>query len=187
VIGELHFPTGHVVACDPLIIYGAKAFEQRIPAGSYPIELAIAHFLENSDQRVATALLRVASGAPRHWRMATWAGQNPAKLKAGQSFGYGVDSGTGCFMDLAAAQRLERNFRADEHAIDQLIETMQLNYIPTRYWAIVTLDEPAGLDCAVFSSGIGDGFYTSYWGYDDSGAAACLMTDFGLLIEEDGA
>ena len=87
-------------------------------------------------------------------------------------------------MDLAAAQRLERDFRDDERNIERLIEAMQRTYVPTWDWALVTLEENTGLNCVIFSSGIGDGFYASYWGFDEAGQAACLMTDFGLLLGE---
>nr|MCU0910302.1 DUF4241 domain-containing protein [Paracoccaceae bacterium] len=39
----------------------------------------------------------------------------------------------------------------------------------------------AGLSMAVFSSGWGDGWYASYWGFDQSGCLCALVTDFGVL------
>ena len=97
VIGAAHFPTGQVVACDPLLVYGARAFAQAIAPGNYPVELNIAHMADNGDQRVATALLRVTPAEPARWAMATLPGDNLADLKPGSYFGYGVELGHGLF------------------------------------------------------------------------------------------
>jgi hypothetical protein len=37
------------------------------------------------------------------------------------------------------------------------------------------------LHVALFSSGMGDGAYTSYWGFDAGGEPVCLLTDFDIL------
>jgi hypothetical protein len=60
---------------------------------------------------------------------------------------------------------------------------MRENYVNTREWAIVTLDPTTGLNVAMFSSGIGDGSYYSYWGCTDDSELVCLTTDFGILKE----
>jgi hypothetical protein len=50
-----------------------------------------------------------------------------------------------------------------------------------RKWADIDRDSKSDLHLIAFSSGCGDGYYASYWGYGDSGEIACLLTDFGLL------
>jgi len=185
IIEDIEFPSGQVVACDPLTLSGARAFEQTIAPGAYPVELYTATIADHSDPRVAIAILRVAPTPPVEWKMATLPGQRLTDLRPGHYFGYGVDSGTGSIMDLAAASRLEHNLHTYDSYMDRLIEAMQANTVTTGDWAMVTLDVHSGLNCAIFSSGIGDGVYASYWGYDDAGQVACLMTDFGLLIEDD--
>lgn len=41
-----------------------------------------------------------------------------------------------------------------------------------------------GLNVMIFSSGYGDGFYASYWGFDDTGSPVALVTDFRVLDNE---
>lgn len=37
-VGSVHFPTGKVIACDPLVsLVDAQEFMQTIPAGTYPV------------------------------------------------------------------------------------------------------------------------------------------------------
>jgi hypothetical protein len=44
------------------------------------------------------------------------------------------------------------------------------------------LDPETGANIIAFSSGDGDGCYASYFGLAADGSAACLVTDFGLLV-----
>lgn len=186
-IGELSAPSGKIVACDPLIISDPEPFDLFVPAGRYGVSVSIIRRVENGDQRTATALLRLSEAQPRSWQMAVLAGQNTADLKAGEVFCYGVDAGTGCFMDVEAARWLARKLRTQDEFADELVARMEAVYVHTRSWANVLLDEAANLNCILFSSGFGDGCYASYWGFDDQGRLACLMTDFGVLVEPDNA
>ena len=41
-IGAVHFPTGTLFACDPLVeLEDARPFIQTIPAGSYPVKICV--------------------------------------------------------------------------------------------------------------------------------------------------
>ena len=41
-IGSVHFPTGKVIACDPLVsLVDAQEFMQTIPAGTYPVQICV--------------------------------------------------------------------------------------------------------------------------------------------------
>ena len=63
---------------------------------------------------------------------------------------------------------------------DKLIEEMEKNKISTWDWANFCVDTFTGLNVISFSSGWGDGFYSSYWGYDDRGKIVSLVSDFAL-------
>ena len=104
-------------------------------------------------------------------------GEDPHSLQPGEVFGYGVDAGTGCFVDAPAAESLE-----DSEIHDRLTADIERTYRHTWSWANVrVLDD--GANVVAFSSGGGDGFYTSWWGLDATGEPLCLVTDFGLLCE----
>ena len=60
-VGKADFPTGEIVLADPIVYLGSKymvTLEQKIPAGSYPVELSICHS-DKVGLRVAAARLRV--------------------------------------------------------------------------------------------------------------------------------
>ena len=41
-IGAVHFPTGTIFACDPLVeLAAAPPFLQTIPAGTYPVKISV--------------------------------------------------------------------------------------------------------------------------------------------------
>jgi hypothetical protein len=183
--GEVLFPSGQVLACDPLTIYQLDPFDQPIPSGRHSVQLSIAHITRNSDQRIATAFLLFTKDMPVTWKMATTSGQDVNTLGDDEYFGYGVDSGVGGFMDPKAGDLLAKRYAEDDQFFDHIINLMRKTYVSTREWAKIVLDESTGLDFMVFSSGFGDGVYASYWGYSESGEVACLMTDFGILVRHE--
>ncbi|WP_367181856.1 DUF4241 domain-containing protein, partial [Fusobacterium sp.] len=41
-IGEVNFPTGEILACDPLVeLEDAKTYIQKVPVGKYPVKIAV--------------------------------------------------------------------------------------------------------------------------------------------------
>jgi hypothetical protein len=181
-IGILAVPSGRIVACDPFLLWKPVALALETPTGSFPVRLFIIHY-EDGDQRIAAARLEFTGGAPDRWEMAVMHGQDVSTLEADHIFGYAVDSGTGSFMDLKAAKQLETHMGADQHYFEEVIEQMDQTYVHTRSWAMIDVGNADGLNAAVFSSGVGDGFYASYWGWS-GGRLMCLVTDFGLLYSE---
>jgi len=81
-------------------------------------------------------------------------------------------------MDLAVYRELERRFSTDESHFEKLVDIMDKTYKNTRSWALVPMDSG---NAALFMSGLGDGFYSSYWGLGSDGAPLLLVTDFGLI------
>src|SRR5688500_15417555 len=107
VIGELNLPSGKVVACDGFVIdSNTPPFSLAVPPGKYPVVLTLARSRPGDDERVAYAAIRFAPAKPARWEMAVGAGNDPKSLKADEVFAYGVDSGTGCFMDPVALAAL---------------------------------------------------------------------------------
>lgn len=178
--GVLQLTSGRVVAADPLVDPDAPAFDLRVPVGAHPVALAIAR-MENGDERIAYARVSFGGGAVRAWRMALLEGQSTASLGADEFFGYGVDAGTGCFMDRDAAELLARRFDADEAASDALVEAMEATYRSTRSWAVYRPSEAHAANVVCFSSGWGDGSYPSFFGLDEAGRPVALVTDFCVV------
>lgn len=181
--GELTVTSGRVVACDPLVSPDVEPFDRRVPGGTFPVLLSVAHF-EDDDRRVAGAMLRFAGRAPASWVPALRPGEEPSALSEDEVFGYPVDSGTGCFMDAETA-RLVLSGVDEEDFADALVGEMDKTYEDTWSWANVELDAGAGHNIVAFSAGVGDGLYASYFGLDEAGEVVCLVTDFSLFEFED--
>jgi hypothetical protein len=110
--------------------------------------------------------------------MALILGQNLNDLKKDEFFGYGVDSGTGSFMDVKAMEKLQSNMDKNESYFDVLFDEMKKTYKHTREWANIDYGDS---NLFLFSSGYGDGLYASYWGYDENNELVSLTTDFGIV------
>lgn len=176
-IGDLVVTSGVIVACDPLMMPDTVPFADMVQPGRYPVVLSVAE-RPSGDQRVAYAMLLLSEHAAVRWENATPQGKTLAALKPGHVFGYGVDSATGCFMDVDAASGLEEAGSLDLRA---LFDVLNKTYVPTWSWADLFTDETTRANVIAFSTGWGDGFYSSYWGYDADGQKVTLVTDFDVL------
>jgi len=181
-LGQLHIRTGRIVACDPLVSHN-KPFERTVPTGSYPV-IAWWH---SDEERIAAAELRLSEAKAVRWEMATRPGQLISELKEGYTYGYPVDTGLGCFGDEAAIHamnemedRLERELGDDFISFyDDAVADVLAEHNDD--WGVLSVDQQSGLNVIMFSTGYGDGFYTSYWGFDEEDKLVALVTDFKIL------
>ncbi|SRR5260221_4580566 len=174
-VGELVLETGHLVACDPLVISDAQPFTLRLPTGSFPVLLSIAQAA--NDQRVAFSSIRFSEKTPIEWSLLTNANQDLSKLREDEYFGYSVDAGTGCFMDLSVSQALVKKLEKQPNFYETIIAGLEKNDVPTWSWLDMALG-PGNL--IAFSSGYGDGLYATYGGFDSQQKIAAVVTDFAV-------
>jgi hypothetical protein len=177
-VGDLMLPSGKLVACDLLVDHDMPPFNLTIAPGSYPVVLAIAHFPARKDQRVAFASVRLNPNRPVKWQMLAVGEESLSDLKEGEIFGYGVDSGTGSFMDRQVAEAVGKAMAASNDLDDQIVSALDATYVHTWGWANIPL-APGNL--IAFSSGWGDGFYASYVGSDESERPCVVVTDFDVV------
>jgi hypothetical protein len=185
-VGELVLNSGKLVACDPLVFPDSEPFTASLPPGRYPVILSVAHIHKKKeqkhDERVAYAMLRLSQKTIVRWEMATRPGQTLSTLEEGEIFGYGVDSGTGCFMDEEAAQIIDESIYStgayEESLINRLEGELEKNYRPTWDWAVLCVNQKNQANVIAFHSGWGDGIYASYLGYDSENKIASVVTDF---------
>ncbi|WP_202048628.1 DUF4241 domain-containing protein [Tolypothrix bouteillei] len=174
--------SGKLVACDPLTFFGAEPFALELKPGKYPTILSVAYFHKNKQFAVAYAMLLLNEEPVVRFEMATIPGEDITLLEKGKIFGYGVDSGTGCFMDLDVAQLiLDKNWDAEsdeDFFSSQLLEELEKNSHFPRCWTNFCVDESTQANIIAFDSGWGDGIYASYFGYDARGNAVSVVTEF---------
>lgn len=174
--GDLVLPSGQLIACDPFVCLDAACFNLSLPRGTFPALITIAK--TDNDQRVAYATLRLRSAAPNTWVMMTAGDQDTSSLGKDEIFGYGVDSGTGCFMDVSVSRALAERMSKQPDFYETLIAQMDKTYQHTWSW----LDMKFGdANLIAFSSGYGDGVYATYAGQDASGEVCAVVTDFGVV------
>lgn len=179
--GDLKVVSGHLCAADPFVALVERApFTQAIPKGVYPVRLAVADFPQGG-LRIAFARVDIKTTPVVRWSIALIDGQDTATLKEDEIFGYGVDAGTASFYDAEARPAAADLYRADPDAWETWQKDGEANgpKVIGAYQFLLNL--PLGnANAIMFSSGWGDGFYASYFGYDASGEVAALVTDFAV-------
>lgn len=184
-IGDIELPSGQIVAFDPFIGMEEEAFTKQVTSGKYPVHLNIIRY-KNEDERIAFAMIKFSRKKVISWEMALQQEQRINELQDDEFFGYGVDSGTGSFIDkeslntLLAYEKERQNEDSDYYIYLEFEDDLNKTYKDTRSWLVTTIKDNASI--SMFSTGWGDGFYPSFWGLDENGEIACLVTDF-LLID----
>ena len=190
-IGELVLTSGRIIACDPLIGPDTRYhFKKTVEPGRYGVIVSVADFQPIGDTRFACAMLRISEEPTAHWEVAAM--NEPDPTQPDDRIAYGVDAGTGCFMDCEAAVFLERLFPNEvlfERFCDRILAEMGQNsfgnHSLTAGWADMQVSERIEANMLAFSSGWGDGGYASFWGYDARGKLTSLVTDFALFPSSD--
>jgi uncharacterized protein DUF4241 len=188
-IGQLLVTSGALAASDPFVFPNPAPFTQTIPAGRYPVSIAIVSFGtdDERDERVAFARVELSNSPAVSWTMALTEGQDSTTLEHDGFFGYGVDAGTGCFMDPVAGRLLADRMDKDDEYFNVIIEEMEKTYRHTRSWLDWRPSPGRDENIICFSSGWGDGHYPSFFGFSGEGHPCALLTDFFVLSDAENA
>jgi Protein of unknown function (DUF4241) len=183
-VGKLNLPSGKVVACDPYFCANAVPFSWTVPPGTYEVELCIINSQEWG-QRIALARILVKPGRVVAFERAV--------KEFTDSNDYFVDSGTGSFIDELTCQALAdvftKYYRSNpqgNYYTDVLAAEFKMSAINPQdpndigKWNLHYLPDSAS-NVAMFASGLGDGFFGSFWGVDEDGEILSLVTDFKIL------
>jgi hypothetical protein len=182
-VGDLIVSSQAVAACDPMVDIARAPFRQKVPNGRHRTTLAIANYGDH--ERVAFARVEFSTEPPVSWQMGVRdTTDDPATLGPTECYGYGVDSGTGCFMDAVVVTLLAARIAQDDLIDDVVMEAMDKTYEPSRSWADVRPSAERDENIICFSSGLGDGSYPSFFGFDGGGSVCQLVTDFLLFYED---
>ncbi len=192
--GETDFPTGEVVLADPIAYLGTRyetVLDQRIPAGSYPVELSVCHS-QIVGLRVEAARLLISGRPAVRYEIAMPKGHKREDFGKPRVLSvFGVDTGLACFADAQVSEgsrlffeKWQKENPGKNKYKDYFASIFQKSYeenqelqIREGDFCIWQLPE-AGHRTVLFSSGMGDGMYSGYWGLDADGEIACLIVPF---------
>ena len=175
--GDLLLPTGQVVAAD-MAFFTNEPFTRRLPAGRYPVSLLSSARDPDLVGDVAAAMIRVAPGDPGQLGDGgRYLARTRRTLKPGEFFGYPVDSGTGVFASVEAADTvvtlMTKGGDIDGY-FDQVSQGLDPGDGVYNQSVAVTLDPASGVNVIAFVSGFGDGSYPSWFGLDADGRPLVL-------------
>lgn len=182
-VGKIYLSSGKLVACDPLITNDMKPFSTEFPKGDFSVLL----HKERESNCVAYAEIIFTNAEIAEWKLATTDDQNLKDLSEGEVFGYPVESGMGCFMDVGTQEKLndleKRLYHSKGVDFMGIYEEFFHDYFFDEKGAI---DQYAFLKPAedhpgtifAFETGYGEGFYASYIGYDKESSPVKIVTEF---------
>jgi hypothetical protein len=174
-IGQIKITSGKIISCDPwLMDEYAKPYKDSFPKGIFPVQLSLAKLKDV--EVVAFARILFSDQPVVRWTYALLPGQQNTPIGGNEIIGYLVDAQLGLFMDQAAYQALQKDTVNNRRTII-LKSTSTHKHEGWRY-GIYEFDHQ---NLAVFTSGIGDGRYANYIGFDASGKICRLLTDFAIF------
>ncbi|MBF6607165.1 MAG: DUF4241 domain-containing protein [Flavobacterium sp.] len=175
-IGQIKISSGQIIVCDPLHIdeYGIP-FTYQFPVGDFPVQLAV--MSAGDEQSVAFARIKFSDQPVVKWEQAL------REKQAEVAFGgednpelYCVDGGVAIFLDKDAAKVIDMEMARNMDG--PLFDEMYKNHRIGWRFAMYPFDK---YNLAAFTTGLGDGCFKSYIGFDAAGKPCRLITDFGLL------
>ena len=191
-IGSVHFPTGTIFACDPLVeLEDTLPFLQTIPSGTYPVKICVVPSEKYGD-RYACIKVVVSQEKPVRYELGMVGNENlDEEVGEDDYFGFGVDAGMGCIADIQTqmafkeywARRLEEDPDIDPYNdlfCDLLEENAkahpkyQLSHGDWLNWTVPDTD----CSLPIFSSGWGDGYYPVYFGYNAKSEVCAVYVRF---------
>ncbi|WP_292010189.1 DUF4241 domain-containing protein [Chryseobacterium sp.] len=182
-VGKIYLTSGKLIACDPLITNDMQAFETVFPVGDFSVLL----HKERESNCVAYTEIIFSHSPIAEWKLATVPGQDTNELQEGEVFGYPVDSGMGCFMDIETQESLNQLEKRLYHS-----KGVDFMGIYEEFFHEYFFDENGAIDqyaflkpsenqpgtIFAFEAGYGEGFYASYIAYDKEGQPVKIVTEF---------
>ena len=199
-VGTVDVPSGKLIAADPLSYLSgehviAPVLKREIPKGSYPAEVSICRHPQIG-VRMCTARLKIKDTAAVRYELAESEEETAAfKAKDGVMHGFPVDAGMMCFIDAKAAENYKafienwhREHPDKNHYDDYFVAFFAESYKKLPAYQrqggdfIEWQNPDSGERTVQIASGFGDGFYHSFWGFDESGEVCELVVP---LIDPD--
>lgn len=176
-IGKIKIETGKIINCDPIVLHDASPFIQSFPIGQFPVQLSIAKFGKN--ERTAYARIYFSDAPVDKWEFALHKGQEPISIFGETVYTYSVDAHVAMFIDEKASNAFNSLTKKDNSLWEKAFnEDEEKNSQKSWFYNLFSFDTH---NFASFSTGLGDGRYSTYVGIDKKGNICRLLTDFALV------
>lgn len=179
-IGNLDFPRGIVVGCDPALISDARAYiTVAVTPGSYPLTL----FTTGEYQRNVLAKLTFSNKTADKWVHA-YTSVDMEEILMGKTVGFPVDTGQACLIDEETRDAFTDfvtdfiKSNPDHNLWDALVDN-SFRDSETEVECVKAVIPNTKHSFFIFTSGHGDGTYPTYWGFTDENEVVSLVVDFG--------
>ncbi|SFI13200.1 DUF4241 domain-containing protein [Halpernia frigidisoli] len=180
---DLHISSGQIIACDPVITNDKVPFLTQFPVGDFPVLI----HKEKESNCIAYVEVTFSKNSIKKWELAVCEDQKISSLKEGEIFGYPVESGMGCFMDLetqTALNQLEVKLyvRKGEDFMGIYEEFFHPFFYDTdglvNQFATLKPDSEKEENLIAFETGYGEGFYASYIAFDAEDKPVKIISEF---------
>jgi hypothetical protein len=175
--GILRLPSGSVIAADPgWLGKRNEPFTVSVPAGDYPVQIARIKWRTKGWGEITAAKLVIRDEPPATWELALLPGQDARMLRGRAFYGFGVDTGSGAFLDAVGRDALAAAFKAG-------LESELAAADPAADGAVATWvrDAATGTNLVAYPGGRGDGSYPVWIGRDADGAVTGFVADMLIL------
>ncbi|TAE15054.1 MAG: DUF4241 domain-containing protein [Bacteroidetes bacterium] len=174
-LDSVELPTGKLIACDPLHTdeYG-KVFTQVFPVGKFPAQAALLAL--GGAERVAMVRIVFSNEPVAKWAVAVPAGQQAADMQTDDKPGFATDAGLAIYVDSLTLIKIP----FDSLSSFNTGGYRELKAKERKTWK-GGLYSFTGGNALLISTGLGDGKYASYIGYNNAGKPVQLVTDFRLV------
>ncbi len=169
--GNIVLTTGKIAVCDPLITNEMPAFITDFPVGEFPV---LVH-KEIESNCIAYVEVIFSDSEIVTWELATSDGQIITDLEEGEIFGFPVESGMGCLMDFETQENLnlleQHLFKRKGDDFMGIYEEFFHEHFfeeegAVNQYAFLKPHEEKPGNLFAFETGYGEGFYSSYIGFD---------------------
>jgi hypothetical protein len=189
-VGQLPLSDGKLVAMDPLMQPDKTPFTRSVRPGTYPVS-----FIRGvgAYERPALLVIRFSDTDVKSFELALIDGQNIGTLKDDEFFGIPVDAGVAAFANSTFAAAQAKREAAEQKKLGRQYS----NY----YDDVLAADMPGTSGdehvlhrpvedsdgaAAVTQAGWGDGFYPTFFAFDDAGKPVLAFIDFSVIENGDG-